>query len=176
MKDKIPLQIIKTTYEEAFEILTMITDAKADYAEIKNKHLEDKLDPEYEQELLAQLNIRNFNQDYIHTIVFYDDAINIFKNKKDPLFRLLFENRQPKITYFLAIQDPVGLDPSVKSNIDSCWLFGGFSSQKFNYIFHQLNSPYDREELFQKYKELTSNQAIIFDYSSSGVELKLLDT
>ena len=88
----------------------------------------------------------------------------------------MFENRQGKITYFLNIQDPHGIDASVKANIDSLWLFGGFSSQKFNHLFQQISVPMDSVTLFQKYQQLSMRQAILIHYTSSGTQMKLIDS
>lgn len=174
MKKLIKIPIIKCKYEDIEECIQKIIEAKEDYQEIVEKDLSQQLDDKYAAELMNTLSIKSFDNPILHTVVLYDDAIEIFRNRKSKLYRMLFENRQPKITYFLCIQDPIGLDPSIKSNLDSCWLFGGYSSQKFCYIFNQLNNPYDRELVFEKYKELTMNQAIIFDFSRTGTQLKLL--
>jgi len=175
MKKLIKLEIVKVKYEDVYECLTRIVEAKEDYAEIVEKKLSDHLDDDYAVELMHTLGVVDFDVPVIHTAVLFDDAIEVFKNRKSPIYRMLFENRQPKITYFLAIQDPIGIDASIKSNIDSAWLFGGFSSQKFGYIFHQLNSPYDRAELWEMYKDLTMNQALIFDHGRGGTRLDVLD-
>ena len=63
-----------------------------------------------------------------------------------PISRMLFENRQPRITYFLCLQDPFSLDINVKSNLDSLWIFGGFDKQRFGMLFRQLNNCFDESE------------------------------
>ena len=167
MKKLINLPIVKCKYEDAEECIRQITEAKEDHQDIIGKHLEDQLDEKYKAQLLETLSVRDFSKPVLHTAVLYDDAIEVFRKRKSPLFRMLFENRQPKITFFLCMQDPIGLDASIKSNMDSCWLFGGFSPQKFNYIYQQLSSPLEREAVYEIYKQLTTNQAVIFDYSRS---------
>ena len=174
MKKLMSIDIVKVTYDDVQECLTKITEAKEDYAEIITKQLANHLDDEYASSLLETLSINDFKTPVIHTAVLFDDAIEVFKNRKSVLYRMLFENRQPKITYFLCIQDPIGIDASIKSNIDSAWLFGGFSSQKFSYIFNQLNSPYDREIVFERYRELTKNQALMFDYCKDDIYSKVV--
>lgn len=175
MKKLINLDKVKVKYEDAEECITKIIEAKEDYNEIVEKGLQNMLDPIYRDELLNTLNVNDFTRKSIHTAVLFDDAIEVFRNRKSKLFRMLFENRQPKITYFLCIQDPIGLDPSVKSNVDTVWIFGGFSPQKFNYVFQQINSPYDRETVYEKYKDLSMNQALIFDYGRGGTTVKILE-
>jgi len=174
MKKLMKIEIVKVKYEDVQECLTKIIEAKEDYAEIVEKSLVNELDEEYAEELKNTIAVNDFNSPVVHTAVLFDDAIEVFKNRKSGLYRMLFENRQPKITYFLCLQDPIGIDASVKSNVDSAWLFGGFSSQKFSYIFHQLNSPYDRQELWNHYKNISMNQALIFDHKRTGTTVRII--
>ena len=176
MKKHIRLNVIKVKYEDAQECLTQIIEAKEDYHEIVSKNLMEKLDETYAKDLLNSLGINDFSLKTVHTVVLFDDAIEVFKNKRSKLYRMLFENRQPKITYFLCIQDPVGIDASLKANLDTLWLFGMFNKQKFNYIFQQISSPLDKNVVWDRYKELTMNQALIFDYTRTGSEVfELID-
>ena len=87
---------------------------------------------------------------------------------------MLFENRQPKITYFLFVQSPFSLNSSIKSNVDSAWVFGGYAASEINFLFYQLNIPIDKQTLMQKYSQLTPNQALIFDYRNDGTRMGLL--
>lgn len=174
MKKHIRMNIVKVSYDDVEECLTRIIEAKEDYHEIISKNLSALLDDVYKNELMETLGITDFITKTLHTAVLYDDAIEVFRNRKSKLYKMLFENRQPKITYFLCIQDPIGLDASVKSNLDSAWIFGGFSPQKFNYVFQQLSSPYDRTELWELYRTLTPNQAVIFDNARSGTTIRVL--
>ena len=75
-----------------------------------------------------------------HTIVVFDDCIGLFA-KNTSLARKLFENRQARITYFLLLQDVTGLSASMKSNVDSLRLFGGFPKHKFNVLLYQMPLP-----------------------------------
>ena len=54
-----------------------------------------------------------------HTIIFFDDAECVFEKKDNHLLDLLFQKRQPTITYFMCIQNPVSIDLCDKSNFDS---------------------------------------------------------
>lgn len=174
MKKHLKMQVIKVRFEDAEECLTKIIEAKEDYNEIIAKDLMSILDNDYANELLDTLGVNDLSRKVIHTAVLYDDAIEIFKNKKNKLYRLLFENRQPNITYFLCLQAPFDIAPSVKANVDALWLFGGFSSKDFNALFYQLSCPWEREDVWNRYKELTMNQAIIFEYGRDGAKLRLV--
>jgi hypothetical protein len=175
MKGLIKIPVIQIKYEEADDYLTKLVEAKEVYHEIVMRNIEYQLEDDYRNELLEKLDIKDFKHKYVHTIILYDDAAELFMNRKEKKFRMLLQNRQPKLTYFLCIQDPVYIDASIKSNLDTAWLFGGLSPQKLNYILQQLNSPMDKQELISKYNQLTRNQAIIFDYSSTGTKIKFIE-
>ena len=119
----------RVRYEDIEEVLTNLLDAKDAYKQVVDKGCSEKLTDSCREDLLSTLGVTDFETKHHHTLVFYDDALNVFKNTKSKIFTLLFENRHGNITYFLNIQDPQRIDASVKSNIDSLWLFGGFSPQ-----------------------------------------------
>ena len=95
-----------------------------------------------------------------HTLVIFDDCIGLFK-KDTALSKKLFENRQSRITYFLLLQDVGGLSPSMKANLDSMTLFGGFPKHKWNVLFYQL-PPTDFS--YDEYAELDVEDAVLIDY------------
>ena len=102
-----------------------------------------------------------------HTIMIFDDCIGLFK-KDSPLSKKLFENRQSRITYFLLLQDVGGLSPSMKANLDSLTLFGGFPKHKWNVLFYQLpptNTDYD------EYSELANEDALYIDFVDGSVKV-----
>ncbi len=174
MKAHLRMQVVKIRYDEVEAYLKGIIEAKEDYQEIVEKQLGGMLEPTYEQDIKTMLNVSDFSRRAIHTAVLYDDAIEVFKNKRSTLYKYLFENRQPKITYFMCIQDPFALDASVKANIDTLWLFGGYSPQKFNSLYQQVNVPYDREDLYSTYRDLTMNQALIIDYDRDNTRVSVM--
>ena len=124
--------------------------------------------------MLTTLDLNDFSKPEVHTIVFYDDAAEVFRNKKNKLSRLLFENRQPRITYFLALQDPFSLDRNVKSNLDTLWIFGKYDKQRFTMFFRQINSDFDEAEVWVHYKSLSMNQALIIHFDKQGTRLDTL--
>lgn len=101
-----------------------------------------------------------------HTIIVFDDCIGLFK-KDSPLSKKLFENRQSRITYFLLLQDTQGLSPSMKANIDSLTLFGGFPKHKFQILMYQL-PPVDLS--YEDYSELPTDAMCWIDYPTSGIK------
>ncbi|KAA6387498.1 MAG: hypothetical protein EZS28_016976 [Streblomastix strix] len=104
----IPSKIV--TYGEIDEELSDLIEAKAKYDTVVEKHLINQLTSDSKQEILTTFGAENLKMKYPHTIVLFDDAMSVFKNKQLPLFKKLFKNRQPRITYFLCLQDIIGLD------------------------------------------------------------------
>ena len=96
-----------------------------------------------------------------HTLVIFDDCIGLFK-RDSALSKLLFENRQSRITYMLLLQDVQGISPSMKSNIDLLVLFGGFPKNKWNILMYQM--PVFDNYTFDNYVHLYSTDFVVFDY------------
>ena len=95
-----------------------------------------------------------------HTIVIFDDCIGLFA-KNTSLARKLFENRQARITYFLLLQDVTGLSASMKSNVDSLRLFGGFPRHKYNVLMYQM-PPIDID--YEDYSQLDQHGWLEVDF------------
>jgi hypothetical protein len=118
---------------------------------------------------LLTLNILDINKPTPHTVIFIDDCIDLLTKRGD-LFKKLFENRQPRITYFLGLQDIQGIPSSMKSNMDSLILFGGFSKQKFNNLFYQIAMDDDRENVYAEYRILTPKEKILISFEPDGIK------
>jgi hypothetical protein len=154
-----------------------LVDAKSAYEETIEKGLTNDVTERCKQDLLKAVEVQEFGDKTPGTVVLYDDAINIFKSTRNkPLLDLLHQNRQPKITYFLCMQDGCALSPQVKRNLDTCILFGGFNdSQMLNILLRQLNSSStNNNELGQVYRGLTNREGIIFDYLPEETVVKVL--
>ena len=172
--DLITLDKITVRYDDADEYISNLYELKGAYDEVVEKNIENQITDENKNEILEMVGVNTFSEPW-HTAVLFDDAIQIFK-KKGLLYRKLFENRQPRVTYFITLQDATGIDPSVKANIDSYWLFGGFSRQKFLYHYSQINCSYDKEYVWSIYRELTRLQALVFQYHpTEGTKMVILE-
>ena len=166
-----PVQIVP--YDEAVEAITQLSCAKAAIREMADKkistaQLQDDAKEELE-EILGE-SINKPNQIY-HSIVLLDDCQALFDHRtaanKD-LWKLLFENRQPKITYFLNCQDPKGIDTSIKEALDAVWVFGKYFRYKFSYLIKYI--PHDEKpaKLWKIYKDLNKNQALLLMNNDEG--------
>ncbi|GHU18839.1 hypothetical protein FACS189472_07740 [Alphaproteobacteria bacterium] len=182
VKDLLPLIKLKTrivSYADMLTFMKGLIDAKMAYEQIIEKNLTTEVTDRCKKDLLKAVDVTHFGDRTPGTVVLYDDAINIFKSMKNkPLLDLLHQNRQPKITYFLCMQDGFALPPQVKRNLDTCILFGGFNySQMLNILLRQLNSSStDNNELGRIYRSLTNREGIIFDYLPDETVVKILDS
>ena len=103
-----------------------------------------------------------------HTLIVFDDCIGLFK-KDSALSKKLFENRQSRITYILALQDVSGISPSMKANVDSLVLFGEFPKHKFSLMIYQM--PFIDDCNWENYSTLSKNDYMFVDYIDSIVDL-----
>ncbi len=173
------MAVDKVSYAKAVDVIHDIADAKNIAHSLKSGELKlSSLSADAKQELADRLGIKNaeecLTREIFHTIVLLDDCQDVFAHKtphNKALFKLLFENRQPKITYFLTQQDAKGVDSSLRQNLDGVWVFGGFAFNKFNYLMRQVPHEEDIRELWDLYKTLTKNQALVFDIQYTGTQL-----
>ena len=179
IKHLIPLRVEKVRYINAADAIQNIAEAKVAVHDIIKHDINlDDLTEESKQNIENLLGTTiNKNNNIYHSIVLLDDCQNIFDRKtrqNEKLFKLLFENRQPKITYFLTMQDPKHLDSSLKQNLDSCWFFGGFTEHKFKYLMSDIPHEGDLLDVWEAYRELTKNQAMIFFITETGTRAAVL--
>ena len=180
IKDLMPIPVEKVPYEQAVEKINEVSEAKKAMVEIKEHNIDvNDLDHTLLDSVLGQdiaVDAKTGDNIY-HTIVLLDDCAFLFERRTRQnmeLWKLLFENRQPKITYFLTMQDAKGLDTSIKEALDTVWLFGGFTPFKFNYLMRSIPHETPNEELFEVYCRLTKNQALVFFNNQDGTEVLVL--
>ena len=173
-KTLISQPIVQIKYEEAENYIQKIIDYKQDYDKIKAQHLENKMPPDFKQNMMEVLHIQHFMAPSLHTLVLYDDAMNVFKKTTSKQFRWLLENRHTKFTYILCLQDWKGISSELKANLDSVWIFGGFPRNRYSYFFQQLACPMDKEELYRIYNKLNKRDCIIINNKAEGTSIKLL--
>ncbi len=179
IKDVFPIPYDRVKYENALEFLKNVCKAKDDLFWLSEQGVTDAdvLDDSSREEILGTLKLTDLKNTDVHTLVLFDDCINLFNkpNKENKeLFRMLFENRQPKLTYFLALQDTVGISTQIKQNIDGLWFFGGFNRLKFSHMFSQISVDIDKEDLWRGYMTLTKRGALIFSFDDTGTKINIL--
>ena len=147
VKKFIPLETVKCSYAEAVDYINQIADVAA---KEKTKR---------------------------HSIVLLDDCQDVLvkrTSKNQDLYRKLFENRQSRISYFLTLQDAVGINTAMKENCDSIWLFGGFSKAKFDYALKYISHETENEDLWRLYVNLNKSQAMCFSNDLDGTALTII--
>ena len=176
IEELMPIPVEKVTYEDAVDAINDVVQAKSAVKKIQRGEVSmDEIDDEAKEELTEVLgdNIKSSN-DVFHTIVLLDDCAFLFekrtKSNRD-LWRMLLENRQPNITYFLTQQDPKGLDTALKECLDTVWIFGGFTRRKFAYMCSSIPHDHDYEALWRQYSQLSKNQAMLFKNDIDGVKI-----
>jgi hypothetical protein len=171
-------------YADVLKFLPDYINAKNAYAQILEKNIADMTTDDTNAHICKALDMTptEFGNDMKGTIILYDDAINIFKSTKmRPLENLLFQNRQPRITYFIALQDFFGISTKIKRNADSVYIFGGFNDkQGLSMMYSQLSPtilkiyiaglsmPFTNHvdsfvQFWDKYVRLGKNDFIILD-------------
>jgi hypothetical protein len=173
---KIKTRVVK--YDDAYKVLKDIMETKTAYEQVIDKNLQDKLTDTSRTNILSTLDIDDFNNTVPHSAILFDDAINIFKEPKfKQLKNLLFQNRQPRFTIFICLQDIFSIPPQIKRNADSVWIFTGFTDKTmFSMMCKQLGSPVKSDELWDIYEELDYRNAMIFVYDSDGIKINILNS
>ena len=105
-----------------------------------------------------------------HTFVLFDDAIGQFSRTTE-LARKLYQTRQSRITAFLMLQDVNGLNASMKSNVNSLVLFGGFPKHKLDVLLYQM--PPIEDFTFEDYAMLSPRDCIIADFEDGSLDTRI---
>jgi hypothetical protein len=73
-------------------------------------------------------------------VILLDDAINVLKDTKNkPIVNLLFQNREPRLTIFICMQNMYGISPQKKRVCDTIFLFAGLIDRHlFSVMMFQL--------------------------------------
>jgi hypothetical protein len=174
----VKLKVRVVSYANMTKFLLDFIDAKNAYQEVLDKGLKNDVTDKCRKDLLTALDLKDFTQQTPGTVILYDDAINIFKQPKyKQLLDLLHQNRQPRITYFLCMQDGFALPPQVKRNLDTCILFGGYNdTQMLDILLRQLNSSSESSaEILELYRCLSYREGILFDYLPGGTVVRVVE-
>jgi hypothetical protein len=169
---KLKTRVVK--YADAFAVLSDIIEAKTAYEQILSNKLQKDITTKTKNDMFKTLDISHFT-DYIpNTAILMDDAINILKDAKHKkLTNLIFQNRQPRFTFFICCQDSFGIPPSIKRNIDTVWIFAGFTDKTvFGMFVRQFGAPISSQELWEAYSKLGFHDAIVLDYEDGRVMLR----
>ena len=68
-----------------------------------------------------------------------------------------------------------GLPTEIKAQIGGLWLFGGYIRQQFTYMSSQINYPFDKEIVWNLYKQLSKNEIMYIQYGQDQIKLFIID-
>jgi hypothetical protein len=125
---------------ELVPVLKDLIDAKNAYSDILDKNIMNEITDKDRDDLLTTLDLTEWISDIPHTVILLDDAINVLKeNKYKDVRDLLFQNRQPRLTVFICVQDIYRLPVQLRRNCDSLFIFAGMTDRMvFGMMVSQL--------------------------------------
>jgi hypothetical protein len=163
-------------YKDAYDVLKDIMEAKTAYEQILTKNLQNETTEESKEDILRTLELNDF-VDYIpNTAILMDDAINILKESKHKkLTNLIFQNRQPRFTFFICVQDSFGVPTCIKGNLDTAWIFAGMTDRTtFGMMIRQLGLTTPSAEVWEFYISLGFHDAMVLDYEPGGIKVSVV--
>jgi hypothetical protein len=169
----IKLKVRQVSYSDIVLVLRDLIDAKNAYADVLEKNALNDLDDETKKDLIQTLDLKKWIPEIPHTAILLDDAINVLKeNKFKPLRDILFQNRQPRLTVFICVQDLYGVPPQIRRNCDSVLLFARMNDRlMFGMMMNQLGIK--GLVLWEQYKALPFRGILIIDYLPDGIKIKV---
>ena len=157
--------IVQTASEHLDEQFQSLIELKDEY----NQMVDGKIPKD--KSILRPLCISNFNHKRLHTFILMDDAAFVLKNERSPWFKWLCQLRHLNVTVFMCIQIWKSINPSLKSQITSIHLFGGYSRQQVNYIYNQICVDMPFEEFYQVYIHLKPQTKLIIDLVDMSIRI-----
>ena len=123
--------------------------------------------------ILKPLMLKDFSKKRVHTFILFDDAAFIFDKKSNSEFkRWLLQCRHLNLTAFCCIQSWSTIDVKLKDQISSIYLFKGFSKERLQFIYRQLNNiDVDFDEFYNVYKNLKKYSKLIIDCISGEIKI-----
>ena len=168
LKHLIKMPYITISEKNAVDFMTELIAAKNLYYLVKREHLEERLDDGQKNDMFNVLHIDEFNKEYLHTLVLFDDISNskLFSSEESYFSQQLRRCRHTNITYFLLIQGWKGIKPHIKNEITTLFVFPCFNRQQLHYIYSQSASNLDFEEFYNLYRQLAEEKNIYPDSHS----------
>jgi hypothetical protein len=119
--------------------------------------------------LFATLNLKKWVPDIPHTAILLDDAINILKeNKFKDVRDLLYQNRQPRLTVFICVQDIYGVPMQLRRNCDSVFIFAGMTDRMaFCMMINKLGI--NGLISWETYSQIPYRGILLVDYLPQGI-------
>ena len=162
----IDIPCVKTDYEHVDEQFELLAKYKDDYNAMVDGRME------YDENILDALCIDDFSKQRLHTFILFDDASFIFDHKTKSKFKSWFTKlRHLNCTVFACIQIWGSLDPKIKSQLSSVYLYRGFSRERLQYIYRQLPIDMSFEEFFRIYQQLPKYKKLVIDCLDASLKV-----
>ena len=173
LKILLDVDIVYVRYDEAVDFVKKLLAYKALYDEIKNGHLESKIEQSQVDELYEVLHIKSFSAPILHTMFLFDDVSNniLFKQDSSYCNSLVSICRKIHTSFFMTIQYWKGVSPNIKANVTSAFIFGRFSKQQFRYICSQIATSIPFDELYSRYSQLNASDKLIINNRTNEVDV-----
>jgi hypothetical protein len=78
---------------------------------------------------------------------------------------------------FLCVQDYFGIPPNLRRNVDSFWLFGGFTDIKyFNKVFGEMynTDKYEKGRYWEEYKDFDEYEALYINFHGKPIVVEMI--
>ena len=173
LKILLDVDIVYVRYDEAVDFVKKLLAYKALYDEIKNGHLESKIEQSQVDELYEVLHIKSLSAPILHTMFLFDDVSNniLFKQDSSYCNSLVSICRKIHTSFFMTIQYWKGVSPNIKANVTSAFIFGRFSKQQFRYICSQIATSIPFDELYSRYSQLNASDKLIINNRTNEVDI-----
>ena len=117
-------------------------------------------------------NVAKANNDaHKESIIIFDDSMYLLQGwgkAAQDLQTRLFRNRQPQITYFILLQDEVGLSPAMKHNANFLKLYGGIGPEAWKRLWQRLTPP--KGLTFDEYSQISSKDYLYVNFIDKTYE------
>ena len=156
LKSLLKMPYVAISEKDAKPFIEELIAAKNLYYHIKREHLEDKIADEQMEALYEVLHVDNFDKQFLHTLVLFDDISNnkLFSSEESFFSQQIRRCRHTNISYFLLIQGWKGIKPHVKNEITTLFIFPCFNRQQLHFIYSQSASNLDFDEFYKLYQEM----------------------
>ena len=173
LKILLDVDIVYVRYDEAVDFVKKLLAYKALYDEIKNGHLESKIEQSQVDELYEVLHIKSLSAPILHTMFLFDDVSNniLFKQDSSYCNSLVSICRKIHTSFFMTIQYWKGVSPNIKANVTSAFIFGRFSKQQFRYICSQIATSIPFDELYNQYSQLNASDKLIINNRTNEIDI-----
>jgi hypothetical protein len=168
---EIPIHYVAEQQAEGF--VTKLLESKSLYNEIKENHLERRVEADQIREIFDALFIKDFTRPFLHTLILFEDSANsvLLKRPQGYFNRLVARCRHEQISCFFCVQFWKSLPTELKSNVVSVFIFPNFSRQQLSYILQQVNTSIPLKRIYEVYSELSEHECFYVNTLNGNIEI-----